>query len=112
MDRDRILQAIWNLVDNALRHAAPGGYVEIGSHVGTEPVEIWVLNSGEHIQANEMAQLFQQYWRGKRPGRMGLGLTIARGIIEEHGGRIWVENRPAGPAFCFSLPRKIETAVA
>jgi signal transduction histidine kinase len=75
-------------------------------------VEIWVLNSGEHIQANEMEQLFQQYWRGKRPGRLGLGLTIARGIIEEHGGRIWVENRPHDPAFCFSLPRKIETAAA
>ena len=50
IDRDRILQAISNLVDNALRHTAAGGYVEIGSDSRTTSVEIWVLNSSEHIQ--------------------------------------------------------------
>jgi signal transduction histidine kinase len=113
MDRDRILQVISNLVDNAIRHTATGGYIEIGSQPGTESVKIWVLNSGEHIDSDQTRDLFQQYRQaGTRTGSLGLGLAIARSIVEEHGGRIWVEDHREGPAFCFTLPKKVQNAAA
>ena len=66
----------------------------------------YVRDTGPGIDADEMPRLFERYWRGKDPQYKGagLGLSIARGIVDAHGGRIWAESQPgAGTTFYFSL---------
>ncbi len=110
MDAQQIGRVLSNLVGNALRHTPPGGWVEI--HAGREggEVRVEVADSGEGIQPEDLPHVFDQFYRGEKSrnratGGAGLGLAIARGIVEAHGGQIWVESEPGkGSRFVFTIP--------
>lgn len=106
VDRQR-LQRVWtNLVDNALKHTEPGGDVSLGAtHQGG--VVFSVSNSGPALSQEQMQAMFRPFWQARSDRRgAGLGLSIARAIIEAHGGSIWAEAAQ-GQRVCvkFELPR-------
>lgn len=110
-DRDRFLQAMANLVENALRHTPRGGRVEMSARTDASSgdVHVSVSDSGPGISPEDQKRLFDRFWQVSRKDKLGagLGLSIAKGIVEAHGGRIWVESREGeGSAFWFSIPQE------
>jgi signal transduction histidine kinase len=106
-DSERIIQVLSNLVGNAVKFEAPGGSVVLGSELRGAEAVIAVADSGPGIDGEDLNQLFEKFWQRRRTDKrgVGLGLAIARGIVEAHGGRIWVESRIGdGSTFYFSLP--------
>lgn len=106
-DRDRAIQVLANLLANAIKVTAPGGRVGVRARRLAGDVVFTVEDTGPGIPGDELPQLFDRYWRGQsvRYTGTGLGLTIARGIVEAHGGRIWVESAVGvGSKFSFTLP--------
>jgi PAS domain S-box-containing protein len=108
IDRDRTLQVVANLVSNALRFTGAGGTVTISAkHLG-DGVTISVRDSGTGIPAEQLPRLFDRFWQARQRGigrGTGLGLTIAKGIVEAQGGRIWVESAVGqGSTFSFTVP--------
>ncbi|HEY0475999.1 MAG TPA: ATP-binding protein [Kofleriaceae bacterium] len=106
-DRDRILQVIANLVGNALRILKPGGSVALHATLGDREAVFSVVDNGPGIAIADQKRLFDRYWRSPDAGYKGhgLGLAIARGLVEAHRGRIWVESEPGrGATFCFTVP--------
>jgi PAS domain S-box-containing protein len=106
-DRDRVLQVLANLVDNALRHSPPGAKVELSVEADGDVARFTVADEGPGIPPDQRDRIFQRFWRKQpdRRGGAGLGLTIALGLVELHGGRIWVAaaDQP-GARVCFTLP--------
>jgi signal transduction histidine kinase len=103
-DRDRVMQVLGNLVGNALKFTPPGGRVTLGARPGGDAVVFSVKDTGIGIDAEDLPHVFEQYWKHDRKGT-GLGLFIARSVVQAHQGRIWVESRPGtGSAFFFALP--------
>jgi PAS domain S-box-containing protein len=105
-DRDRLVQALANLVSNALKVSA-GGRVTIRLTPAEGKVVFAVVDSGPGIPEAARASIFDPYWRAKDATYKGtgLGLAIVRGIVEGHGGRVWVESEPGrGASFLFSIP--------
>ena len=106
-DRDRLLQVFENLLANAIKFSPPGGGIVIGAAPEDGQVRFWVADEGPGIAPDQLELLFERFWRadaGDRRGA-GLGLAIARGIVEAHGGRIWAESEPGqGATFHVSLP--------
>ncbi len=105
-DSDRAVQVLSNLVSNALKVTPRGGVIAIGAAPRDREIVFYVRDSGPGIAAEELPNLFERYWRGKQSTYRGagLGLSIARGIVDAHGGRIWAESRlGAGSVFYFSL---------
>jgi signal transduction histidine kinase len=103
-DADRLQQVTVNLLDNALKATPAGGTVHILAEGNETDVTLTVRDTGRGLTAEETARAFEAYFRGPGGGA-GLGLTIAREIIDAHGGRIWLKNRPEGGAEAgFSLP--------
>jgi signal transduction histidine kinase len=105
-DPDRAVQVISNLVSNALKVTPAGGEIAIGARPDAREVVFFVSDTGPGIEPEELPNLFERYWRGKTGSYKGagLGLSIARGIVDAHGGRIWAESQPGvGSTFYFSL---------
>jgi signal transduction histidine kinase len=105
-DTERVLQVLGNLVGNALKFAGRGARVTLGA-VGAGPQAVFsVADTGPGIAPEEVPRLFDRFWQARTDRRgVGLGLTIARGIVEAHCGRIWVESRVGeGATFYFTLP--------
>jgi signal transduction histidine kinase len=95
-----------NLVANALKVTPRGGAISIGATPDAAQVVFFVRDTGPGIEPEELPRLFQRYWRSKHPQYKGagLGLSIARGIVDAHGGRIWAESQLGrGTTFYFSL---------
>jgi len=110
-DRHRVLQVLSNLIGNAMKFTPPGGMVTCGADVEDGKVRITVADSGPGIPSENLSDIFNPYWQAKRTARLGagLGLPIAKGIVESHGGRIWVESEPAkGTKFFFTLPVAVD----
>ena len=112
-DRDRLLQVFDNLVGNALKFTPPGGHIRVGAAaLNEDEVQFWVADTGVGIAAEDLPHVFDRFWqahKGERRGT-GLGLTIVNGIIEAHGGRIWVESAVgSGTTFFFALPAAGQT---
>jgi signal transduction histidine kinase len=105
-DRERLLQVLSNLVGNALKFTPEGGTVSISAQSAGGRVKFEVRDTGPGIAPEHLPHLFERYWKSDlRGGRgIGLGLYIAKGIVEAHRGRIWVESRPGmGSSFQFEL---------
>lgn len=106
-DRERLLQVLINVMSNGIKFTPPGGMVRLEVVADDDDVEIAVSDTGLGIASDQLSQIFDRYWQG-RPGHRGsgLGLYIAKGIIESHGGRIWAESEPGrGSCFRMTLPR-------
>lgn len=106
-DRDRLLQVFENLVGNALRFTEPGGTVTLGAAQHDGGVVFRVADTGSGIAAEDLPHVFDRFWQARRPGRSGagLGLAIVKGIVEAHGGNVWVESAPGrGSTFRFTIP--------
>ncbi len=116
MDSAKIGRVLANLIGNALRHTPQGGAVEVRAFPSDGEVCVTVTDTGPGIAPADLPHIFERFYRGEKSrsrasGGAGLGLAIAKGIVEAHGGRIWVENAPhaaaarEGAQFTLSLPR-------
>ncbi|HVR61864.1 MAG TPA: ATP-binding protein [Polyangia bacterium] len=106
-DGERLMQVLSNLVGNALRFTPDGGDIRVGAEAVADGLRFFVSDTGPGIAADALPRLFERHWQAKRGdgGGLGLGLYIARQIIEEHGGRMVVESRPGeGATFSFTIP--------
>ncbi|HMH26920.1 MAG TPA: HAMP domain-containing sensor histidine kinase, partial [Gemmatimonadaceae bacterium] len=113
-DRERIQQALSNLVGNAIKFSPTGSKIVVGARRAPEDVIISVLDRGKGIAAEHLPRVFDRYWQSSRTDRQGagLGLAIAKGIVEAHGGRIWIESTPGeGTTASFSLPLALTNSV-
>ncbi len=107
-DRERIVQVLSNLVGNAIKFTPSGGRIHISAEPWGDMVRIAVSDDGPGIAAEQIPRIFDRYWHlAQRESRQGagLGLYIAKGIVENHRGRIWVESTLGhGSTFYFTLP--------
>ncbi|HET9984269.1 MAG TPA: GAF domain-containing protein [Longimicrobiales bacterium] len=106
-DRDRILQVFSNLVGNALKFTPEGGQVMLRAEPADGEVRFAVMDTGPGIAPEDLALVFDRFWQGSHTLHqgVGLGLSIAKGIVEAHRGRIWVESElGAGTQVWFALP--------
>jgi signal transduction histidine kinase len=106
-DKERILQVLSNLLGNAVKFNPAEGVVRLVSRRTDDEVELSVSDSGPGIPAEALTQIFERFWQAKETARQGtgLGLYIAKGIVEAHGGRIWAESiLGQGSTFRFALP--------
>ena len=106
-DEERVLQLIDNLVGNALKFTPNGGRVSIGGFIDTNELRVTVADTGPGIPEEQRARLFDRFWQARGADRrgLGLGLPIAKGIAEAHGGRLWVESTMgSGSTFHFAMP--------
>jgi len=106
-DRDRLLQALENLVSNAIRHTNRGGRVTIGAKRNADAVVFSVSDTGSGIPKASLPHVFDRFARQRHvdKGSTGLGLPIVKGIVEAHGGNVWAESKVgAGSTFYFTIP--------
>jgi PAS domain S-box-containing protein len=107
-DHDRVIQLFSNVIGNAIKFTPDGGNITVRAVGDGERVRFAVVDDGPGIPADELPHVFDRYYQARRKNRdgIGLGLSIARGIVEAHGGRIWVESEEGkGSSFLFELPR-------
>jgi two-component system, OmpR family, sensor histidine kinase KdpD len=100
-------QVLINLIENAAKYSPTGSSIDLSASAGDHDMVVEVADRGQGIPVGEELRIFDKFYRAKptREGGVGLGLTICRGVIEAHGGRIWAENRTGGGAvFRFTLP--------
>lgn len=108
-DSDLVEQALKQLIENARKYSSPAVPIEVTAKVLDGHVNIQVLDRGQGVSPSELERVFEKFYRGTRARNTvegaGIGLAIAKGIIEAHGGRIWAENRPGGGSiFSLTLP--------
>jgi PAS domain S-box-containing protein len=107
-DRDRILQVFTNLISNAIEHTPEGGRIVVSAEPdGEKEVRFSVQDSGRGIAPEDLPHIFDRFWQATQSRRTGagLGLAIAKGLVEAHGGRIAVRSEPErGSTFYFALP--------
>lgn len=107
----KIGRVLANLLSNALRYTPEGGRVHVSATRVVEGVQVTVQDSGVGFSSQDLPRVFEQFYRGevarsRTTGGAGLGLAIARGVVEGHNGRIWAENAPGGGAIvAFILPK-------
>jgi signal transduction histidine kinase len=109
VDGGRVLQVLSNLVGNAIKFTPTGGRIVIRADAAPGGVRFSVADTGPGISPEQLTKIFGRFWQADPADRrgIGLGLTIAKGIVEAHGGRIWVESPPgAGTTFHFTLSEK------
>lgn len=106
-DHARVLQVLSNLVGNSVKFTPAGGRITITVRQGDDSVLISVTDTGPGIAADQLPHIFGRYWQANRTDRrgIGLGLAIAKGIVDAHGGKIWVDSQLGeGSTFIFTLP--------
>jgi signal transduction histidine kinase len=106
-DTERIQQVLSNLVGNAIKFTPKGGKIVIAARSDDHNVTVSVADSGSGIREEHLPKVFDRYWQSTRTNRQGagLGLAIAKGIVEGHGGRIWIESTTGeGTIAQFTLP--------
>ena len=110
-DEARLMQVLDNLLHNALRHTQAGGEILVGVNARADAVQLRVADSGEGIAPADVPRVFERFYRGDKArtaeqGSSGLGLAIAKALVEAHGGKIWVESELGkGATFFIELPR-------
>jgi signal transduction histidine kinase len=108
-DRDRLLQAVLNLTDNAVKNTDAGATIGIGMMTRGDEIHLWVRDTGVGIEPSELDRIFHRFVRGREAGRRyrgaGLGLAIVETVADTHGGRVHVESEPGvGSRFTIVLP--------
>jgi PAS domain S-box-containing protein len=107
-DSARIVQVLGNLLRNAIKFTPAGGRITVAVERTADDLMLSVRDSGVGIQDEHLPRVFDRFWEsseGARTKGTGLGLSIAKGIVEAHGGRIWVESAPGdGSTFAFTVP--------
>jgi signal transduction histidine kinase len=109
-EMNKLQRVITNLVQNAIRHTPSGGLISLETQVAPEGIRVEVSDTGEGIAPEDLPHIFEQFFRGEKSrsretGGAGLGLAIAKRIVEAHHGRIWVESQVGqGTRFSFVLP--------
>ncbi|MFN8521912.1 MAG: HAMP domain-containing sensor histidine kinase [Chloroflexota bacterium] len=112
VDVSRVQRAVSNLLQNAIRYTPPNGEIWLAAQRDRGEVRVDVVDSGDGITPSDLPRIFDRFYRGDKArvrgseeAGAGLGLSIARGLIEAHGGRLWAENVPeSGARFSFTLP--------
>ena len=107
-DHDRLLQVFENLLGNAVKFTKPGGQITLGAKADAGKVLFSVADTGRGIDSNHLPRLFDRFWQARNTDRRrgaGLGLPIVKGVVETHGGSIWVQSLPdQGSTFLFTIP--------
>lgn len=107
VDCDRVQQVVCNLVGNAMKFTPPGGRITIAARAEGDAVQVSVKDTGAGMSEADLERIFEPYWQARRTASLGtgLGLKIAKGIVEAHGGRIWAESALGeGTTFFFTMP--------
>ncbi len=111
VDPDRIQQVLINLIGNALQYTPEGGQVTIQARAANSEIVVSVRDTGIGISVEHLPHIFTRFYRvdksrSRAGGGSGIGLTIAKHLVEAHGGRIWVESAGVkkGSTFYFTLP--------
>src|SRR5262249_1958947 len=110
-DRERLLQVFDNLIGNPIKFTKAGADITVGAAPVDHEVIFWVTDPGDGIAPEHLPRVFDRFWQATRTGRhgAGLGLPITKGIVEAHGGRIWVESMHGkGSTFSFTIPKASE----
>jgi signal transduction histidine kinase len=112
-DAEKLQRVLFNLIQNAIRHTPADGSVSVSAEGAGGRLEIEVADTGGGIAPAERDRVFEPFYRGgaeaaRTRSGAGLGLAIARAIVEAHGGRIWLADSPAGTRVRFSLPLPAE----
>lgn len=115
-DEQRIGQVIANLISNALKYSAPASPIEIHGVASPDEITVTVEDRGYGIEEKDLPRVFERFYRGpesaKRTKGAGLGLYLAKAVVEAHGGRIWIDSQPGmGTRASFTLPRNPESTV-
>jgi signal transduction histidine kinase len=110
MDAMRIREVLMNLLANAVRYTPRQGEIRVGAAESVlaeeSSVTVFVQNSGEGIESGDLSRIFDRFYKSSDSGGMGLGLSIAKYLVEAHGGRIWAESEAGrGTKISFMLPR-------
>jgi signal transduction histidine kinase len=114
-DPERLRQVLINLIDNACSYSPPESEVTVMAKLVDSAVTVCVQDKGPGIHEEERQRVFEKFYRRqeartRRPDGSGLGLTIAKGIVEAHSGTIWIETSDrTGTAICFSIPARIQS---
>ena len=117
MDTKRVQRVVYNLVQNSIRHTPPDGTIYISARDAGDEVQLEVSDTGDGVREQDRERLFDRTYRAdpsrsRSSGGAGLGLSIAKGIVEAHGGRIWFESVVGqGSKFSFTIPKNL-TAMA
>jgi signal transduction histidine kinase len=106
---ERVQRVLFNLIQNAIRHTPADGSVVVRAQSSARQIELEVADSGDGIAAEDRERVFEPFVQAderaaRTDGSAGLGLAIARAIVEAHGGRIWLEDAELGTRVRFSLP--------
>jgi signal transduction histidine kinase len=106
---EKIQRVLFNLIQNAIRHTPAYGSVVVRAEPGAAGIEVEIVDDGEGIAADEREHVFTAFYRGggqaaRSEAGAGLGLAVARAIVEAHGGRIWLADSAVGTRVRFSLP--------
>lgn len=110
-DKNRIKQVILNIVGNAMKYSPDGGEILIEAKTGPDSVTLSVKDNGPGISETKKAKIFDRFYRGDdelavKTRGSGLGLPIAKAIVESHNGKLWVESEAGkGSTFFFTFPR-------
>jgi len=109
-DENRLAQVLSNLISNAIKYSPEGGEILVSGQVRPEQVVVCVSDQGPGIDARDLPHIFDRFYRStnavKQTKGAGLGLYLARAIVEAHGGRMWADPKPdSGARICFSIPR-------
>jgi signal transduction histidine kinase len=110
VENPRFVQLLSNLISNAIKFTAPGGNVAVSARTVANVVEVSVTDDGIGIAEDELPHVFERFWQANHQRRAGagLGLAIAKGIAEAHGGRIGVRSTPGrGSTFFFTVPQSV-----
>ncbi len=107
-DQERVLQVFSNLIGNSIKFSPPGGKIQLNAfQLNHSEICFEVADQGQGVQESELSKIFDRYWQPERSRKSGtgLGLAIAKGIVEAHGGRIWMmSNAGQGSQIFFTLP--------
>jgi two-component system phosphate regulon sensor histidine kinase PhoR len=110
VDKTRIRQTIVNLIHNTIKFTDRGGKITIATEVRRGSVVLGISDNGIGIAKSDLPHVFERFYKGNRArsgGGTGMGLAIAKHVIEAHGGSIWVQSEEGeGSTFSFSLPPK------